>query len=176
MGDIVEMKNVNTVEDVNEDVIDFEKLEVVEREIPYSKIVDFIEFVKVNSFGKDRKYHEYLMDYSEAVAILTMYTNCDSYNFKFDDTMKFIQSDKWGKIKEELGETYINFHYYVKKEIEYLNTPLRFADDMINKTIEAVSKMNELLGAIDINALKNYDFTKIANAIDAVEAKRTEKQ
>jgi len=181
MGDIIEMNmdndiNQSKVED-NEKKIDYDALKVIEREIPYSKVVDFIEFVRFNSFGKkDGKYHEYLMDYSEAVAILTMYTDCDSFDFRFDDVMKFIQSEKWAKIKEELGDAYINFHYYVKKEIEYTNTPLRFADDAMKKVTESAEKINEILSAVDVNALKNYDFSKLTSAIEALEAANTEIQ
>ena len=172
MGDIIEMNNVGEANKVEEEKrINFDTLKIVEREIPYNKVVDFIEFVRFNSYGKkDGKYHEYLMDYSEAVAILTMYTNCDSFVFSFDDVMKFIQSEKWAKMKEELGDAYINFHYYVKKEIEYANTPLRFADDAMKKATENFEKINEILRAIDTEALKDYDFSKIANAIDAIDA------
>ena len=174
MGDIIEMNKTNEVEENTnvEEVktIDYDNLKVINREIPYSKIVDFIEFVRVNSYGKkDGKYHEYLMDYSEAVAILTMYTDCDSYDFKFDDVMKFIQSSKWAKIKDELGDTYINFHYYIKKEIEYMNAPMRFADDAFKKTTETLNKFNEILEAIDIDALKKYDFSKIASIIESID-------
>lgn len=183
MGDIVEMNTnetnlYNAAEEVKETKeINYDELKIIEREIPYSKVVDFIEFVRFNSYGKnDGKYHEYLMDYSEAVAILTMYTNCDSFDFKFDDVMKFIQGEKWAKIKEELGDAYINFHYYVKKEIEYANTPLRFADDAMKKVMESVEKINEILRAIDINALKDYDFSKIVNAIDAADTAEAVKE
>jgi hypothetical protein len=169
MGDIIEMNKDNSVEMVKE--INYDALSVVNREVPYSKIVDFIEFVRFNSYSKkDGRYHEYLMDYSEAVAIMTMYTNCDSFDFKFDDVMKFIQSEKWAKIKEELGDAYINFHYYVKKEIEYTSAPLRFADETMKKVAEGFEKINQILGAIDVEVLKGYDFSKIMNAIDAVEA------
>ena len=177
MGDIIEMNNVGEANKVEEEKrSNFDTLKIVEREIPYSKVVDFIEFVRFNSYGKkDGKYHEYLMDYSEAVAILTMYTNCDNFDFKFDDVMKFIQSEKWAKIKEELGDTYINFHYYVKKEIEYANTPLRFADDAMKKAAESFERINEIMNAIDVDALKNYDYSKILNVIESVEgAKITE--
>ena len=180
MGDIVEMNmneaNQSKVAEEAKD-INYDALKVIEREIPYSKVVDFIEFVRFNSYGKqDGKYHEYLMDYSEAVAILTMYTNCESFDFKFDDVMKFIQSEKWAKIKEELGDAYINFHYYVKKEIEYTNTPLRFADDAMKKATESIEKINEILRAIDVNALKDYDFFKIVNAIAAVDTAQAVKK
>ena len=183
MGDIVETNTNETnqskvVEEAKEiKEIDYDALKVIEREIPYSKVVDFIEFVRFNSYGKkDGKYHEYLMDYSEAVAILTMYTDCDSFDFKFDNVMKFIQSEKWAKMKEELGDVYINFHYYVKKEIEYANTPLRFADDAMKKATESIEKINEILRAIDVDALKGYDFSKIANAIDAIGIAETQTQ
>lgn len=181
MGDIIEMNMENDINqskvEGNEKKIDYDALKVIEREIPYSKAVDFIEFVRFNSFGKkDGKYHEYLMDYSEAVAILTMYTDCDSFDFRFDDIMKFIQSERWARIKEELGDAYINFHYYVKKEIEYTNTPLRFADDAMKKVAESAEKINEILSAVDVSALKNYDFSKLTSAIEALEAANTEAQ
>lgn len=149
---------------------DYEKLNVVENEIPYSKVVDFINFIVTNSFGaKDGKYHEYLLDYSEAVAVLTMYTDCSDYDFKFDDVMRFVQSERWGKIKEELGDTYIYLHYYVKKEIDYLITPMRFADDASKKVAEAANGFNEIINAIDIDALKQYDFDKLISAINTLD-------
>lgn len=147
----------------------YNELKVVKNEIPYGKVVDYINFVVANSYAKnDGKYHEYLMDYSEAVAIITMYTDCNDYNFDFNDVMMFIQSEKWNKIKEELGDAYIYFHYYVKKEIEYNNTPLRYADNAMQNISNAVSKINEVLNSIDVEALKNYDFSKIMSAIDNV--------
>lgn len=156
---------------------DFDELKVVKSEIPYSKVVDFINFVVANSFSKTTKqYHEYLTDYSEAVAILTMYTDCKDYDMSFDDVMDFVQSDKWAKIKDELGDIYINFHYYVKKEIEYLNTPLRFADSAMGKAIEVMESINNILKAIDVEALKNYDFSKITEAIDALDSVKQEEK
>lgn len=153
---------------------DYEKLNVVKNEIPYSKVVDFINFIVTNSFSaKDGKYHEYLLDYSEAVAILTMYTDCSEYDFKFDDVMRFVQSDKWGKIKEELGDAYIFLHYYVKKEIDYLITPMRLADDAFKKIAEAANGFNEIIKAIDIDALKQYDFDKIINAVNLIDVGNT---
>lgn len=171
MENIIEMnveesnqsKVTEEVKDVN-----YDALNIVKREIPYDKVVDYIEFVRVNSYDKNGKYHEYLMDYTEATAILIMYTDCDSLDFQFNDVMKFIQSEKWAKIKEELGDAYINFHYYVKKEIEYENTPLRFADEAMKKAVESFGRINEILNAIDVEALKGYDFSKIVKAIDAV--------
>jgi len=179
MGDIIEMNvnepNQSKVAD-ERDKANFDKLNIVKRETPYNKVVDYIEFVRINSYDKNGMYHEYLMDYCEAVAIIVMYTDCDNYNFSFDDVMKFIQSDKWAKIKEELGDAYINFHYYVKKEIEYANTPLRFADDAMKKATESLEKINEILRAIDTEALRGYDFSKIVNAIDVIGAAKVEEQ
>lgn len=148
---------------------DLMNLNVVGREMDYSKVVDYIEFVVRNSYEKNSgRYHEYLTDYSEAVAIITMFTDCKDFDMSFNDVMKFIQSDKWAKIKDELGDTYINFHYYVKKEIEYANTPLRFADNTMRVITNGVESINTILSAINVEALKNYDWSKILDAVDMV--------
>lgn len=149
----------------------YDNVNLIKNEIPYSKIVDLIYFVVENSYSKnDGQYHEYLMDYSEAVAILTMYTDYGSDNLSFDEVMNFVNSNKWKLIKEELGDDYNKFHYYVQKEIEYRNTPLRFADVAMKNVSTGLGKINELLGAIDIEALKQYDMSKIISTIDGIEA------
>lgn len=148
--------------------MDYSNINVVKNNIPYTKVIDFVEFVVKNSFGKDGRYHEYLKDYSEAVAIITMYTDCTLDKFMFDDIMDFVCSEKWNKIKDELGDVYVNFHYYVKCEIEYLNTPLRFADDTIKALSSALKNVNNIIQAVDVDALKGYDFTNIINLANAV--------
>ena len=153
----------------------YENVKLTNHEIPYSKIVEYIKFVVENSYSKENgAYHEYLMDYSEALAILSMYTNYDENDYGFDDIMAFIQSSKWDKIKEELGDNYINFHYYVKKEIEYLNTPMRKIDHIVNKFSDMVDEIEKILDAIDIDTIKQYDFSKLVNIIETINESETE--
>ena len=147
--------------------MDFNMINYNDKGITWDKIVDYIDFVVRNSYDKNGNYHEYLKDYSEAVAVIAMYTDYDG-NVPLDDAMKLIQSDKWEQIKNSIGSDYDLFHYYIKKEIEYTNTPLRFANVALAGATVAISKINEILQAIDIDALKNYDFSKLVEAVDAV--------
>lgn len=163
-------KNIDT-----ERVSGLENINVVNKDISYDKVVEYIEFAVRNSYDKAGNYHEYLQDYSEAIALITMYTDYDG-DFGFSDVMEFIQTDKWEKIKDELAEKYVNFHYYVKSEIAYLNAPLRMADRALATATITMMNANKILEAIDIDALKNYDFTKIANAIEELEDAKDDKK
>lgn len=147
----------------------FNDIHAVKDKTPYSKVINYVDFVVKNSFGSDGKYHEYLKDYATAVAVITMYTNCEAENFAFDDIMEFRNTDKWIDITDELGKLYDRFVYYVNTEIDYINTPLRFADDLMKNINAAVAGVNELIGAIDINALKGYDYSKITNALEKLQ-------
>lgn len=147
----------------------FENINVVKNEIPYSKIVDYINFVVENSYGVDGTYHIYLRDYSMTIAILSMYTDCDDDKFNFDDIMAFITTPKWKQIKEELGDLYHDFRFYVNNEIEYRNAPMRSIDKTMKDIAVMVGKINEIVSAIDVESLKNYDYTKVINAIDALD-------
>lgn len=149
----------------------FENINVVKNEIPYSKIVDYINFVVENSYDKNSgMYHAYLRDYSMTIAILTMYTDCDDDKFGFDDIMAFITTPKWKQIKEELGDLYQDFRFYVNNEIEYRNTPMRSVDKTMKDIATLAEKISGIVDSIDIEALKNYDFTKIVNAIDMIDS------
>ena len=149
----------------------FENINVVKNEIPYSKIVDYINFVVENSYDKNNgMYHVYLRDYSMTIAILTMYTDCDDDKFGFDDIMAFITTPKWKQIKEELGDLYHDFRFYVNNEIEYRNTPMRSVDKTMKDIATLAEKIGSIVDSIDVEALKNYDFTKIANAIDMIDS------
>lgn len=146
----------------------FGDINVVKGIVPYSKVIGYIDFVVKNSFGKDGRYHEYLKDYATAVAILTLYTDCEAENFAFDDIMEFIGSDRWYEIINELDEKYDEFTGYVDSEIEYINTPFRFADDTLKSANKALTMANTIMGAIDVEALKEFDFGKIIEAVDRV--------
>ena len=149
--------------------INFNEIQVVKDKTPYSKVINYVDFVVKNSFGADGKYHEYLKDYATTVAVITMYTDCEAENFTFDDIMDFRNTDKWFNIADELGRLYDRFVYYIEMEVNYINTPLRFADDVLKNVNTVMANVSELLGAIDINALKGYDYSKIANALEKLQ-------
>lgn len=146
------------------------EIKVVNKDIPYDKVVNFIEFAVGASYDKDGKYHEYLKDYAVASAIISLYTNYDSTEYNFSSVMDFIITPEYAKIKEELGYVYDRFVSYVEDEIEYINVPLRFADDMLKAINSGMRKVNLVLDAVDVDKLKEYDFTALMNAIDAVSA------
>ena len=147
----------------------YENINVVKNDIPYSKVIDLVDFTVNNSYGQDGMYHEYLRDYAETAAIVTMYTDCDVTEHSFDDIMKLRNSEKWKNITKELGEVYEAFSYYVNKEILYRNVPLRYADGLVKVLIATVSNFNEIIKKIDVDALANYDFSKIMDAIGSLE-------
>ena len=155
--------------------MDFNKIKYTNKGITWDKMVEYIDFVVRNSYDKNGNYHEYLKDYSEIIAVIAMFTDYDG-NVSLDEAMKLSQSNEWEKIKDQIGPDYDSFHYYIKKEIEFANTPLRFANVALANATYVLSNLNNILNAIDTEALKNYDFTKIAEAIDAVSQMREEEK
>ena len=143
------------------------EIQVTSHEINLDQLSSLIDFVVDNSYDADGRYHKYLMDYSEAIAIISFFTDYDNTNYDGSEVMNLIWSEKWDEIKQNLGYLYTCFHSYVLNEIKYKNTPLRNADQTLNTVMEFARKVNEILGKIDYDALSNYDFTKLTEAIDA---------
>ena len=144
------------------------EIKIVEKEVEFNKVVDFITFVVNKSFGPDGVYHRYLRDFAEASAIITMYTDYDNTEFDMNDVMNYIQSEEWRILKQQLGKKYDVFDRYIEYEITNINTPLRFADNTLKAVTVAVNKVNSILNSIDIEKLKDYDFSKITDAIDEI--------
>lgn len=144
------------------------EIKIVEKEVEFNKVVDFITFVVNKSFSPDGVYHRYLRDFAEASAIITMYTDYDNTEFDMNDVMNYIQSEEWRILKQQLGKKYDVFDRYIEYEITNINTPLRFADNTLKAVTVAVNKVNSILNSIDIEKLKDYDFSKITDAIDEI--------
>lgn len=151
-------------------------IKVVDNNVSFNTVIDYIAFVVNKSFGVDGMYHKYLRDFAEASAIISMYTDYDNTEFDMNEVMNFIQSDEWRTIKQQLGQRYDIFDRYVEYEIVNLNTPLRFADNTLKAMTVAINKINIILNSIDIDKLKEYDFTKIVNAIDELKMAQDNKQ
>ena len=149
--------------------MNFEDIKVVRKNVPFDTVTKYIAFVVKNSYDEDGNYHEYMKDFAEAAAVLSMYTDYDGGEYSLEGIMEFIMTPKWEEIKNEIIAEYYAFHDYVEKEIEYLNTPLRFADKTIRELNVLLGKFREILEVVDIEALREYDFSKITNAIDMLD-------
>ena len=147
------------------------EIKVINKTVPYSKVTDYINFAVDNSYDENGVFHGYLKDYAIAVAVISMFTDYDG-DMNFDEVMDLVVSDKWDKIKEEIGDYYYAFRIHVTDEIKYRNRPMAKMDGVLGAAYELLQKVNEYLGVIDIDKLKNYDFTAIQNAIEALSKAR----
>jgi hypothetical protein len=151
-------------------IMNFEEAKVVNADISFGKLTRYIDFVVANSFDKNGNYHAYLRDYAETIAIITMYTDykLDNAVFSLDEVMKYRLSDEWDRLIEAIGNKYEVFHAYVENEINYINTPMRFADGTMKSLTSLIRKLEAVIEVIDIDKIKGYDFDKLLAAINAV--------
>lgn len=153
------------------------EIKVVNRDYTYSKIVDFINLVIENCFDpKTGMFHQYKYDYAFAVALIAMYTDYDGSDYKFDEVMDFIYTDKWQAITTELGNKYKRFKYYVDEEVKQLNRPFAFAGETIFVIKNLATQLNGLIEAIDKDKLKHIDLTELSNTLEALAEKVEEKK
>lgn len=157
------------------------EIDIVDNNVPYSKVIDFALYVVSKSFDDSKMFHAYLRDYYETICLLSMYTDYDD-SYGFDDIMEIYNSESWAIILDKLGKKYQQFHYYIDSEIERINAP--FAD--INSTIsiakETLIKVSALIDAVinneeikniigDIDVNRIYDILDTYNAM--METKNT---
>lgn len=150
------------------------EMKYVDNAVSYNKMVNYINFVVDNSFDENGKYHQYKYDYVLAVALIAMYTDYTD-NAEFDEVMEFIHTDVWYSIVKQMGHKYEIFKHYTDCEIENATRPFAFANETLSLVKNTLVQFNQFLSAIDVEKLKNYDFTEILNAIDAITGTDTTK-
>jgi len=145
--------------------MDYNTIIVNKENLPFDKITGYINFVITNSHSKTSgKYHSYLRDYAEASALLAMYTNYNG-NYDINEIMSLIANEEWNRIKNELGERYEVFHKYVNDEIQIVTAPFAKLDELIDITISMLQKVNDALGIVDWEKLKDMDLDEVEKAL-----------
>lgn len=147
----------------------------VENNISFSDMIEYVDVVVENSFGKTGSYHKYLQDYSETLVLAILFTD-HSFEGKTEleivnDALEICHSEEWWNEIIPQIKIYEVFHEYVESEIKYRLRPFANIDELIKKTSETLNKVVELLSAIDMDAIKNYDFSELASALEAVNEK-----
>lgn len=125
--------------------MDIKDLKITEKEISFTKTIEFVTYVVSKSFGEnDGKYHAYLRDYYEMVSLLTLYTNYDG-EYNIDEIMAIKSSKEWNRIEVELGDKYYQFVNYVDSELNHLNAPFAKFDDVLNQIGQLLVNVNGLV-------------------------------
>lgn len=142
----------------------------VENDISFVDMIKYMDIAVENSFGKNG-YHKYLQDYAETLILVILFTD---YSFEgkteeqiVEESLAIYHSAEWWNDIVPQIKIYEAFHGYVESEVEYRLRPLAGVDDMVKTINGALVKVVELLSAIDVDALKNYDFSGITAALEA---------
>ena len=155
--------------------MNIKEIKVERKSIPYVDLVNLVDFAVKNSFGKTSgKYHKYMQDYAETLALLVAFTNYKIEQLKedelFEEVLGIYHSDYWqNEIVTEI-EQYDAFVEYVDEEIRDMVQPLANFDAAIESVKKAADAFVDVMGAIDKDALKTLDFTELANALTAMDA------
>lgn len=151
-----------------------EDIKLIGKTVNYSNLVSAVSFAAENSFSaNDHKYHKYLQDYAETLAILAVFTNYTSEakteTESFDEVMNIRFSDHWiNEIIPELGDIYSVFVDYVDSEIEDRTRPLAKFDAVLDDTKEILDKAVQVARAIDVEKMSTVDFSKLFETLDAI--------
>lgn len=158
--------------------MNIEEIKIERNTIPYVDLVNIVDFAVKNSFGKaSGKYHKYMQDYAETLALLVAYTNYTIEEMKeddlFEEVLQIRHSDHWkNEIVPEI-EQYNAFVEYVDEEIETLTRPLANFDSTLNSVKEAADAFVNVLNVIDKEKLQSVDFTGLVEALAALEGSKT---
>lgn len=161
--------------------MNIDDIKVVKKNIEFMDLVNLVDFIVSNSFSENNgEYHEYLRDVYQTLGILISFTNyqIEDQDMKLSDLMnemfRFMTSDKWeNEIISEIAETYYYIDEYVTSEIDKKIKPLANFDSVLNNANRLINQFSEIASAIDLNALSQFDYSKLIAAIDAINVDKT---
>ena len=152
------------------------EIQVTNQKVNYSALADMVEFAVEKSFNKNGVYHKYLQDYAETLVLLAVMTNYStddnekSISDQYDEVMEIANSTEWKNvIVPQFGAFYDLFTEYVDNEIENRMRPLAKMDEVLESTKRVLDMIYNVASQIDIEALKNFDFDGLANALKDLE-------
>ena len=143
------------------------EMKFVDNTITYNRMVNYINFVVNNSFDEDGRYHQYKFDYALSIALIAMYTDYTEA-VDFDEVMEFIHTTEWYELVGQMGKKYETFKYYVDCEIENMTKPFAFMNETVILARDILTKIKQFISVIDVDKLKDYDFTELLNTLSAV--------
>ena len=92
--------------------------------------------------------------------------------------MEFIHTPEWYELVGQMGKKYETFKYYVDCEIESATKPFAFMNETVILARDILTKIKQFISVIDVDKLKDYDFTELLNTLgtvmDASEKKATQ--
>ena len=148
------------------------EIKVTNKNVSYYNMMSIAEFIVNESFSpRNGEYRKYLQDYAETLAMLVVFTNYNKGNKQseeesFDEVMAIRESPEWtNEIIPEIGNAYDIITNYVDEMIEYRLRPMANFDQAIQTITKVASQISDIIGAVDVEKLKNFDFTELANAV-----------
>lgn len=156
--------------------MDINEIKVIKKNIEFMDLINLVNFIVSNSFSEDSgEYHEYLRDAYETLGILVSFTNYQigDQDMKLSDLMNELfeirTNDKWeNEILSELDEIYYYIDEYVTSEIHNRMRPLANFDTVLNSANRVMKQFSDIAGAIDLNALAQFDYSKLVAAVNAI--------
>ena len=147
------------------------EIKITNKYVPYSTMVEMALFVVNNSYGKlDGKYHEYLQDYSKALAILVGLTDYDvsgkTETELFDEVMEIQHSEFWhNTLIPEIHDFYEDFSKYIDSEIRVAMRPLANLDGTMFALKGLIDKVMEIVNAVNLEELKKLNLDELVEAL-----------
>lgn len=188
-NNVVEFKANETAEVENEvnEVKEVDKetttINVVRTHVPYTVLRAYVNFVANMSVDVNGHYHEYLKDFGITLALLMMYTDIDvdlnsieeNFDTIFEIVLSIAHGSEWkNEIVPQFGEQFDIFYDYVDAEIERITSPSAKIEETLNTINKFLNNINEFMDAIDIEKLRDADFSQLLEAsrqLSEVEAK-----
>ena len=159
------------------------EIQVTNQKVNYSALADMVEFAVEKSFNKNGVYHKYLQDYAETLVLLAVMTNYrtndeeKSISDQYDEVMEIANSSEWkNMIVPQFGDFYNLFTEYVDNEIENRMRPLAKMDEVLESTKRVLDLIYNVASQLDMDAIKNFDFDGLANALKDLESTNIEKK
>ena len=155
------------------------EIKLVRDSISYTSMVEVVDLAVKYSFSTGGVYHKYLQDFGETLAIMLAYTDYQIQQNEqtnlFEEVMTVCHSQEWKtNVLQAIGHQYEIITEYIDDEIEQKIRPLAKVDATIDSIKTAVDGINTIIGALDVEKLKGYDYSKIIDAVSALGEKLEE--
>ena len=157
-------------------------MNIVDRELDMSKLIEGANLIVRNSFGRSGKYHKYLQDYAETYVFLQLFTdyeiqsnNDDPQQLEVDlinEVLAVFYSDEWqNDILPNLSYQADVIRKYVASEIDMKTRPLANFDNVLVSLNEVLVKLSEMVSDIDPEKL-GVGLAQLANIANSMTEQR----
>lgn len=158
-------------------------INVISKEIDYSCLGRYMNFVREVSVDANGNFHKYLADFAATIVALSMFTdydvtvklnaNTENEEQNLEDLFKEIMSlrnnyDFWNDLAQEVGPAYNQLKRYVEDEVDEIKKPFASVNKLMKDIDNAIVSIYQFINKLDVDKINEMDLSGLNKIIEEI--------